>query len=49
MGGYAQYVWPCVGLTCAMLVWNVWAARRHQAAALARVARVLAMTEIDSQ
>ncbi len=43
MGGYAGYVWPCFALAAAVLVWNVWAARRQQAVARLRVARTLAM------
>ncbi|HET8692108.1 MAG TPA: heme exporter protein CcmD [Steroidobacteraceae bacterium] len=43
MGGYAAYVWPSIGLTLAVLAWNVLAARRaHVRArshALARAAR----------
>lgn len=29
MSGYAAYVWPCYGLTLAVLIWNVWSARRQ--------------------
>jgi heme exporter protein CcmD len=29
MSGYAAYVWPCYGLTLAVLLWNVWSARRQ--------------------
>lgn len=47
MGGYAQYVWPCIGLACLVLMWNVWAARRYHAAARVRSARALAMAEVD--
>jgi heme exporter protein CcmD len=43
MGGYARYVWPCYGLTALMLAWNVWAARRFQAAARRRALRAIAM------
>lgn len=43
MGGYARFVWPCFGFACAVLVWNLWAARRHHAAARARARRSLAM------
>lgn len=43
MGGYAAYVWSCVGLGIAVLVWNVVAARRQHARARARaLARVAA-------
>jgi heme exporter protein D len=33
MGGYAVYVWPSFGLTLAVLIHNVLAARRYHAAA----------------
>jgi heme exporter protein CcmD len=36
MGGYAAYVWSCVGLALAVLAWNVVAARRAHARARAR-------------
>ena len=42
MGGYARYVWPCFGLACVVLAWNLVSARRFQAAALLRVRRALA-------
>ena len=47
MGGYARYVWPCFGFTGAVLGWNLWAARRHFAAARIRAARALAMAGSD--
>jgi heme exporter protein CcmD len=28
MSGYAAYVWPCYALTFAVLLWNLWSARR---------------------
>ena len=43
MGGYARYVWPCIGLALAVLAWNLWAAQRHLAAARQRARRALAM------
>jgi heme exporter protein CcmD len=43
MGGYARYVWPCFGFAGAVLLWNLWAARRSLAAARLRAARALAM------
>ncbi len=43
MGGYARYVWPCFALAIAVLLWNVWSARRYHAQALKRVQRALAM------
>lgn len=33
MGKYGAYVWPCIALTCAVLIWNVVAARRLHAEA----------------
>ncbi|MDP8985818.1 MAG: heme exporter protein CcmD [Pseudomonadota bacterium] len=47
MGGYARYVWPCFGFACAVLVWNLWAARAVLAAAQLRAARAAAMTGSD--
>ena len=44
MGGYARFVWPCVGFACAVLAWNLWSARRYHAAARLRAARALAMS-----
>ncbi len=43
MGGYARFVWPCFALAGLVLAWNLWAARRHHAAARRRVQRALAM------
>lgn len=43
MGGYARYVWPAVGIACAVLAWNLWSARRFLAAARLRAQRRLAM------
>jgi heme exporter protein CcmD len=43
MGGYARYVWPCFGLALAVLVWNVWSARRYHARALLRAQRNIIM------
>lgn len=36
MGGYAAYVWSCMGLALAVLAWNVAAARSQHAKARAR-------------
>jgi len=33
MGGYAGYVWPAFGLTVAVLLLNIWSARRTLAQA----------------
>jgi len=43
MGGYARFVWPCFGLALFILAWNLWSARRHQAAAKLRATRAIAM------
>jgi heme exporter protein CcmD len=43
MGGYARYVWPCIGFACAVLGWNLWSARRSLRAARLRAGRALAM------
>ena len=37
MGGHGPYVWSAYGVTLAVMVYNVWAAYRHQANALARL------------
>lgn len=39
MSGYGAYVWSCYGLTIAVLIGNVWAARRLFASALERAQR----------
>ncbi len=48
MGGYARFVWPCVGFACGVLVWNLWSARRYAAAARVRALRALAMAASDA-
>ena len=45
MGGYAAYVWPCIGLALATLGWTVWSARRAQRSALLRARRAIAMAD----
>jgi heme exporter protein CcmD len=47
MGGYARFVWPCVGFACAVLLWNLWSALRFQAAARLRAQRALAIAASD--
>ena len=49
MGGYAQYVWPCVAFACAVLVWNLWSAQRYLAAAKLRARRALAMAASEAR
>lgn len=39
MGGQGAYVWPAYGITLAVIVINVWAARRKLANALAEARR----------
>lgn len=39
MGGHGAYVWPAYGITLAVIVINVWAARRKLANALAEARR----------
>ena len=36
MGGYAAYVWTCMGLALAVLAWNVASARSQHAGARER-------------
>jgi heme exporter protein D len=45
MGGYAAYVWPCIGLALVVLAWNIWAARSAQRAARERARRAIAMAD----
>ena len=42
MGGYAGYVWPAFGLTVAVLLLNIWTARRTLALARRDARRRLA-------
>ena len=49
MGGHAAYVWPAYGITLAVIVINVWAARRKLANALAEARRSRAMEQPRSQ
>jgi heme exporter protein D len=44
MGGHGAYVWSAYGITLAVLVGNVWWARRRHSKALER-ARAFATTE----
>jgi heme exporter protein D len=37
MGGYAAYVWSAYGITLAVLLFNIWSARRRNTATLERV------------
>ncbi|HUX72582.1 MAG TPA: heme exporter protein CcmD [Steroidobacteraceae bacterium] len=47
MGGYARFVWPSIGFAVAVLVWNLWSARRHHARALLRARRTAAMARSE--
>ncbi len=47
MGGYARFVWPSISFALAVLIWNVWSARRHHARALTRAARAVAMARSE--
>jgi heme exporter protein CcmD len=49
MGGYARYVWPCVGFACVVLVWNLWSARRMLAGAQLTARRALAMRAAEGE
>ena len=52
MGGYAPYVWSSYALALAIVVWNVWAARRLHADARDRALKRLLMNaapESDSR
>lgn len=37
MGGHGPYVWSAYGVTLVVMVYNAWAAYRHQTNALARL------------
>jgi len=39
MSGYGAYVWSCYGLTIAVLLWNVWSARRQLREAIVHARR----------
>jgi heme exporter protein CcmD len=49
MGGYAGYIWPCVGFACLVLAWNLWSARRFLAAARLRAGRAIAMADAEGK
>ena len=38
MGGYAPYVWSAYGITLAVLLLNIWSARRARIQSLTRAA-----------
>ena len=42
MGGYAAFLWPAYAITFAVIGWNIVAARRAHAAAVAEARRRLA-------
>ncbi len=48
MGAYGVYVWSCYGLTLAVLVLNVWLARRSLAEQLLHAKRRLKMNSESS-
>jgi heme exporter protein D len=48
MGGYAAFVWPSYGIVFAVLVWNIWSARRAHAEARRMALRRLDMEETRS-
>jgi len=45
MGGYARFLWPCYGITLAVLLLNVYWARQLLARARSEAKRRLAMRE----
>ena len=49
MGGQAAYVWTAYGITLAVIVFNVWAARRKLASALKEARRSAGRDEPRSQ
>ena len=48
MGGYARFVWPSYGLGLAVILWNIWSARRRHAEALAAVLRQVELQRTQS-
>ncbi|MGH8186933.1 MAG: heme exporter protein CcmD [Steroidobacteraceae bacterium] len=49
MGAYGVYVWPCYGLTLAVLIWSAWSARRQlRNEILAARRRAQAQMEVQS-
>jgi len=49
MGGYAGYVWSAFGLTFAVFIWNIGAARAYHARAVMKARRRLAVEEDSRQ
>ena len=49
MGGEGAYVWPAYGITLAVIIFNVWAARRKLANALNDARRSTATEQPRSQ
>ena len=45
MGGYARFLWPCYGITFAVVFLNIYWARRLNARARSEAKRRLAMRE----
>ncbi len=45
MGGYARFLWPCYGITFAVLLLNIYWARQLLARARAEAKRRLTMRE----
>ncbi|HXS28836.1 MAG TPA: heme exporter protein CcmD [Steroidobacteraceae bacterium] len=45
MGGYARYLWPCYGITFAVVFLNIYWARRLIARARSEARRRIAMRE----
>lgn len=48
MGGYAAFVWPAYGIALAVLVWNIWSARRAHTEARRTALRRLDIKETRS-
>ena len=49
MGGEAAYVWPAYGITLALIVFNVWSARRKLSNALNEARRFSGASQPRSQ
>ncbi len=49
MGGEGAYVWPAYGITLAVIIFNVWAARRKLVSALNEARRSTAREQPRTQ
>lgn len=45
MGGYAVFLWPAYAITFGVILWNIIAARRDHASAIADARRRMALND----